>query len=49
MYDIENEKIVLEIRQLVRGIDKAKDEVNREVDIYCDLMRQMFLSGSGQN
>lgn len=45
MYDLENELIVKEIRELVSGIDKAKEEV----DIYCDLMRQMFLSGSGKN
>lgn len=45
MLDLENESIVIEIRDLVKGIDKAKEEV----DIYCDLMKQMFLAGSGKN
>ena len=45
MIDLENEKIILEIRELVNGVDKVKEEVN----IYCDLMKQMFLSTSGNN
>lgn len=45
MFDLKNEEIVLEINELIRGIDKAKEEV----DIYCDLVKQMFLSFSGKN
>lgn len=45
MIDIEDEEIVLEIRGLVKNIET----VNNEVNIYCDLMRQIFLSGSGKN
>ena len=45
MIDLENEKIVLEIKELVAGIDSVKEEVN----VYCDLMRQIFLSGSNKN
>lgn len=43
--DLSNEKIILEIRELVSNIDFVKDEIN----IYCDLMKQMFLSNSNQN
>lgn len=41
----EEEKIVLEIRELVNGVEKAKDDFN----VYCDLMKQLFLSKSGTN
>lgn len=44
-YDLKNEKIVVEIRELVSCIDSVKDEVN----VYCDLMKQMFLSSSSVN
>lgn len=40
-----DEKIVLEIRELVEGISTAK----KEVDIFCDLMKQIFLSKSNNN
>lgn len=43
--DIQNEKIVLEIKELIVGIDSVKDEMN----IYCDLIKQIFLSGSNKN
>jgi hypothetical protein len=43
--DLKNEKIVLEIRELVSTIDLVKDEIN----VYCDLMKQMFLSSSIEN
>lgn len=43
--DLSNEKIVLEIRELVNEIDSVKDEIN----IYCTLMKQIFLSGSNEN
>lgn len=45
MIDLENESIVLEIRELVNGIDKIKGEI----DIYGELVKQLFLSGSGRN
>lgn len=41
----EDEKIVLEIRELVNGVEKAKDDIS----VYCDLMKQIFLSKSGTN
>lgn len=45
MTDLENEQIVFEIRGLVNRIDNVKEEIN----IYCDLMKQIFLAGSAQN
>lgn len=45
MIDLEHEQIISEIRGLIEGIDNVKEEVN----IYCDLMKQLFLSGSAQN
>lgn len=43
--DLEKKKLILEIRGLVDGIENVKDEVN----IYCEMMKQMFLSGSATN
>lgn len=43
--DIEKESIVVEIRGLINGIENAKEEVN----VYCDLMKQIFLSNSNKN
>lgn len=43
--DLNDTEIILEIRELIAGIDSAKNEVN----VYCDLMKQMFLSGSREN
>lgn len=43
--DLSDTEIILEIRELVAGIDSAKNEVN----VYCDLMKQMFLSSSREN
>lgn len=43
--NLENEQIVVEIKKLINDINSVKDEVN----IYCDLMKQMILSGSSQN
>jgi len=43
--DLSSEKIVLEVKELILNIDSVKDEIN----IYCDLVKQMFLSGSNQN
>jgi len=45
MIDLEKENIILEIRQLVNGINSAKDEIN----VYCDLVKQLLLSNSSQN
>jgi len=45
MLNLKNENIVIEINELINGIDRVKEEV----DIYCDLMKQMFLAGSGKN
>ena len=43
--DFQNEKIVHEIKALIKGIDSAKDEVN----VYCDLLKQLFLTNSSEN
>jgi len=43
--DLSSEKIVLEIRELVFTIDSVKDEIN----VYCDLVKQMFLLSSCNN
>lgn len=43
--DLKNEKIVLEIKELIKGIDSVKNEIS----IYCDLMKQIFLSSSNEN
>lgn len=43
--DLSSEKIALEVRDLVSNIESFKEEVN----VYCDLMKQMFLSGSCEN
>lgn len=41
-----NEKpIVLEIQELIKGVETAKEEIN----LYCDLMKQIFLAGSQKN
>jgi len=45
IYNSEKDRIMLEIRELVNGIETVKDEV----DIYSDLMRQLFLSASLEN
>lgn len=42
---LDKEPIMIEIRDLIGEIDKAKDEMN----IYCDLIKQIFLSGSNKN
>ena len=43
--NLDDEQIVIEIRDLIAGIDSVKNEMN----IYCDLMKQIFLSGSAKN
>lgn len=43
--DLQNEKIILEIKDLVNDVNNVKEEIN----VYCHLMKQIFLSGSGQN
>lgn len=43
--NLQNEEIVIEVKKLINGINSVKDEVN----IYCDLVKQMILSGSSQN
>ena len=43
--DLSNEQVVIEIKNLMNGINF----INDKVDIYCDLVKQMFLSGSNKN
>lgn len=45
IYDLDKENIVLEVKNLAKTIENAKDEV----DLYCELMKQIFLSGSNKN
>lgn len=39
------EKIVIEIRDLISDIDGVKENL----DSYCQFLKEMFLSGSGRN
>lgn len=43
--DLSNEQIVIEVKNLMNNINF----INDKVDIYCDLVKQMFLSGSNKN
>lgn len=43
--NFKDEKIVLEIRELIEGVETAKEKMY----IYGDLVKQIFLSGSNQN
>lgn len=43
--NLKDNKIILEIKELISEIDSAKNEIN----IYCSLMKQIFLSKSGKN
>lgn len=43
--DLKDEKIIVEIRNLVDDINQAKDDL----DMYCEFMKDLFLSGSGRN
>ena len=40
-----SENLVLEIKELVNNIESAKDEIN----VYCDLVKQLFLTCSKNN
>lgn len=44
-YNLNEEKIVIEIRDLISDIDSVKDNL----DSYCEMLKDMFLSGSGRN
>jgi len=43
--NLADEKVAFEITELIKGLDFVKDEIN----IYCDLMKQMFLTCSNEN
>lgn len=43
--DLKNEKIANEIKDLLNEVDKVQEEIS----VYCDLMKQTFLSSSGKN
>ena len=45
IYDLDKEPTVLEIKDLIREIETATDEF----DLYCELMKQIFLSSSQKN
>jgi len=42
---IENAEIILEVRELVKGVEKVKEGLSD----YCEFMKQTFLAGSGRN
>lgn len=44
-YNLDEEIIVMEIKDLINGIENAKDSL----DEYCQMMKEMFLAGSGRN
>ncbi len=43
--NLSDEKIVLEIRDMINEIDSVKENI----DEYCRFLKDMFLSGSGRN
>lgn len=43
--NLEEEQIYLEIKNLIEDIDGYKERC----DVYCELIKRMFLSGSGKN
>lgn len=45
LYSLRDEKIHEEIQTLLKEVDKVKDKIN----IYCDMMKQIYLSGSSKN
>ena len=45
IYDIRDETLVHEIKNLVNEIENTKENFN----VYCELMKQLFLSGSEKN
>ncbi len=44
-YNLNEEKIVIEIQNLINDIDSVKETF----DDYCQMLKEMFLSGSGKN
>lgn len=40
-----DENLVLEIKGLIRGVDNFKDDMT----LYCELVKQLFLTGSSKN
>lgn len=45
MENLKEENLIVEINDLVNNIESIKEEI----DVYCCLMKQMFLSGSNFN
>ncbi len=43
--NLQDEKLLIEIRDMINGIDSVKDNI----DEYCRFLKDMFLSGSGRN
>lgn len=43
--DLSSENILFEVRELISGIDSIKEGIN----IYCALIKQIWLSSSSQN
>ena len=41
----ETEQLVHEIQDLVKSVETAKDDVS----IFCELMKQIYLTGSTKN
>lgn len=45
MDNLKEKNLIKEINDLMNSIESIKEEV----DVYCSLMKQMFLSGSNSN
>ena len=45
LLNLKDEKVVNEIQDLVAEVNSIKEEI----DIYCDMIKQIFLSTSNKN
>ncbi len=45
LFDLGKERVISEIKDLVKSVEDSKEDF----DIYCELVREMFLNTSCQN
>ncbi len=45
MNNVKEDNIIVEIKQLINNLENFKNDI----DIYSELMKQIFLSNSGHN
>lgn len=45
LFDLGKERVISEIKDLVKTVENSKEDF----DIYCELVREMFLNASCQN